>query len=65
MNQKPLKIEEIFLNWLDFQRKYNKSLKELFEKTINYLSPQIQNEIIDIVASEIIKKILMRSRYVE
>ena len=50
-----------FRELIEFQSKYNKQLKEHTNKVVNYLSPQILNEIIEIIAAEIIKTILPNS----
>jgi len=47
-----------FLELLEYQCRYNLELKKNCERTINYLSPEIQNEMIEIIAKEIIKVIL-------
>ncbi len=47
-----------FLELLEFQCRYNLDLRSHCERTFNYTSPQIQNEMIEIIAKEIIKVIL-------
>ena len=47
-----------FVQLFEFVCKYNPAIIALGDRTFNYQSPQVQNEIIDTVAKEIIKTIL-------
>ena len=52
---------ENFLEFFDFQSKYQNESKKYSSKAINYLSPNIQNEIIEIISQEVLNCILPNS----
>ena len=47
-----------FLELIDFQSECNQTIQRNFKQTFSYLIPTIQNEMIGIIAGEIIKIIL-------
>ena len=53
-----------FLELVDFKAKDIGDLKKHIENsTFNYLSPEIQNEILDILANQLVRKLLPKSIY--